>query len=58
VSRFKKRKRKKNWGQISDSDSEKERHQVRRKEQYKVMIKFASESAINPLKLNKAIRAD
>lgn len=52
------RKRKKNWGQISDSDSENGRHQLRRrKEEFKVMIKFASEfeSAINPLKLTKAI---
>lgn len=49
------RKRKKNWGQVSDSDSEKVKHQVRRrKEQHKVMIKFNSKS-ISAIKLTKAI---
>lgn len=52
------RKREKNWAQVSDSESDKGRHQTRkRKEEYKVLMKFASESgsAINPLK-NDEIR--
>ena len=52
-------KRKKNWGQISETESEKGNHQTRRrKEEYKVLLKFATESVnvINPLKLTKALK--
>ncbi len=53
------RKRKKSWGQISETDSEVGNHQARRrKEEFKVLLKFATESgnSINPLKLTKTLK--
>lgn len=52
------RKRKKNWGQSSDSGSEKGNLQAKsRKEEYKVLLKFVdSVKAINPFKLTKTLK--
>lgn len=52
------KKRKKSWAQVPDSESERGGHQSRRrKEEFKVMVKFVSYSGsvINPLKLTKAL---
>lgn len=51
--------RKRSFGQLSGSDSEKGNHQARKKkEEFKVLLKFATDSVkvINPLKLTKTFK--